>query len=316
MRGQVENTNLRANNNGKSVTHAESFKTCQTEAFFGREYVNTIERLNDKVERDGSGQVFLVDRRNPRKKQVTIKDVSTLYGQRPQVPDLWFLSPYDFVSEWEPVLVSYPTSLRNMHDSKYHAFLTESGVAKLRAQEHGEEVEMLGGEDYVVKEGGEDWYAYPKEPSTEHFRHTWVIQRRMRPKAPSFAGAPLPRHAAGETERAAMIVMAYYHPWTLRLGEDFPEHVPHASALRPAELTWQESLENWFNGRILSETAKKNVGNFLSVHRVRPGGENEDCGADEDFVSDEELELQDIDLTDVLQTRVGGRDAKDAQTLR
>ena len=31
-----------------TALHAESFRTCQTESFYGREYVDMVELLNDK----------------------------------------------------------------------------------------------------------------------------------------------------------------------------------------------------------------------------------------------------------------------------
>ena len=34
--------------------------------------------------------------------------------------------------------------------------------------------------------------------------------------------------------------------------------------------TWQGALRSWLDGRILCEEARRYVGNFLSVHRVRP----------------------------------------------
>ena len=149
----MENTNLRANAKQNDVTYAESIKTCQTESFFGREYIQTIERLNGKIVNEGTSQVLLLDRRNKKRKRVTLKDVSILYGQRPNVPELWFLSPYEFVAEWEPVLASYPTTLGSLEDPRHHATLTETGIVKLHAQARGEEVEMIGGADYVVKSG-------------------------------------------------------------------------------------------------------------------------------------------------------------------
>ena len=48
VRGQVENTNLRAYHKESDVTFSETFRTCQTESFFGREYVDVVEMLNDK----------------------------------------------------------------------------------------------------------------------------------------------------------------------------------------------------------------------------------------------------------------------------
>ena len=39
---------MRAYAKDNDVTHAETFRTTQTETFFGREYLDTVERLNDK----------------------------------------------------------------------------------------------------------------------------------------------------------------------------------------------------------------------------------------------------------------------------
>ena len=47
-RGQVENTNLRVYAKENDVTFAECFRTCQTETFYGREYVDMVQRINDR----------------------------------------------------------------------------------------------------------------------------------------------------------------------------------------------------------------------------------------------------------------------------
>ena len=75
-----------------------------------------------------------IDARNPRRRKITIRDVATLYGQRPHHPDLWYLSPYEFVMKWEPKLLSYPTSLTRVDSKEHHAQLTEAGRAKLEEQ--------------------------------------------------------------------------------------------------------------------------------------------------------------------------------------
>ena len=46
---------------------------------------------------------------------------------------------------------------------------------------------------YVVGEGIKgQWLPYPDIPATQHFRHTWVLQRRRRAQVPSLAGAAVP----------------------------------------------------------------------------------------------------------------------------
>ena len=116
---------------------------------------------------------------------------------------------------WEAVLCKYPTT-EDASEKQFHAALTELGKKKLQdAQElraMGERnaiADMYPGVDYVVRLPGKDenWLPYPDLPSTQHFRHTWVLVRRKRPVAPSFSGAPIPRHRPGEGERAARITM-------------------------------------------------------------------------------------------------------------
>ena len=47
VRGQVENTNLRAYHKGSPVTAAEAITTCLTARSAGVEYVNLVQRRND-----------------------------------------------------------------------------------------------------------------------------------------------------------------------------------------------------------------------------------------------------------------------------
>ena len=46
---------------------------------------------------------------------------------------------------------------------------------------------------------------------------------------------------------------------------------------------------------------------FLCVYRVRPADDDEDEAHSDDLASDEELEVSYVELTDALDTRVGGR---------
>ena len=103
-----------------------------------------------------------------------------------------------------------------------------------------------------------------------------------------------------------MIVMAYFHPWTLR-QMDADIHVPHAGELRSAHQTWQEALTLWLDGNILCAEAKRYVGNFLSVHRVRPRDDESDENNSDDLVSDEELQVSTASLAEALNTRIGGK---------
>ena len=308
VRGQAENTNLRAYSKENAVTSAESFHTCQTEAFFGREYVDMVQRVNDGATIERKACFGEIDMRNPRKKKVTFRHVATLYGQRPKRDEVWYLSPYEFVTYWEPKLLSYPLRREDSANKCHHAHLTASGKDKLAQKTDADvENELIPGIDYTVKDGiAGVWLPFPDIPSTQHFRHTWILQRRRRPKAPSFAGAPLPRHSSGEAERGAMLTMAYFHPWTLRADEEDVE-VLDVGNLRPQGSTWQEALSTWLDGGITCAEAKRYVGNFLGVHRVRPSNDEIDDGHSSDMASDEELEISHTDLHKALTTKIGGR---------
>ena len=287
------------------VTCAESFHTCQTEAFFGREYVDIVQRLNDHAAVARSAYFGQVDMRNPKRKKVTFRDVATLYGQRPLIPDVWYLSPYEFATYWEPVLLSYPMSERDNESDEFHATLTCEGLAKVRAK--GDKQDLIAGVDYVVKTGvyGE-WLSFPDLPSTQHFRRTWILRKNRRPKAPSFVGAPLPHHRPGEADRAAMIVMTYFRPWTLR-KEDESAEVVYVGNMRPSGTSWQEALTEWCDGNVSCAETKRYLDNFLSVHRVRPQNDDLDDAHSSDMASDEELEVSHEHLKEALETRVGGK---------
>ena len=161
--------------------------------------------------------------------------------------------------------------------------------------------------DYVVcvPEAHEKWLPFPDVPSTQHFRHTWVLMRRLRPVAPSLSGSPIPRHRLGEGERAAKITMTYFHPWTLRLADVDP-HVPHASQLKGNHVFWQDAMAFWLDGDLLSAESLRYVSNFMNVYRVRPTDDDDDEAHSDDLASDEELKVSHASLKDALETRVGG----------
>ena len=133
VRGQVENTNLRVHGKDHDVTAAECFRTCATHAFFGREYVKTVERHNDNIARRENALFPEVDgRAHKKKKKLYFRNVSVLYGERPQNSEVWQLSPYEFVTYWEPQLVSYPQSLEDVENPCHHVKMTHSGMQKLQ----------------------------------------------------------------------------------------------------------------------------------------------------------------------------------------
>ena len=136
--------------------------------------METVERLNDNKASSGKTTFLEIDKRNPAKRKVNIREsTANLYGQRPKHENVWHLSPYEFTMYWQPVLAKYPLTLDmlEMEDpSAFHVSLTPKGEKKLRDGVS----ELLPRVDYVVKDGGVDWLPFPDCPSTRHFRHLGI----------------------------------------------------------------------------------------------------------------------------------------------
>ena len=71
--------------------------------------------------------------------------------------------------------------------------------------------------------------------------------------------------------------------------------MPYAGKLRPDDKSWQEELDEWLSGNVLSEESVKYINHFMSVYRVRPRDVSDDVVSDGDF-SDAEFELTEQDL--------------------
>ena len=207
--------------------------------------------MNDDVVPDETAVVAEVDRRNRQRKKIIVRDVATFYGQRPTHQFVWCLSPYEFVSEWEIIILSNPQEVRDVDHPLHDVTMTDAGIQQLKAQdENGTEAELEPGIDYVVKsDGGQWWLSFPDLPSTQHFRHEWIMKRRLRDYAPTVLGSPFPQRRTGDANRSALITLTYFHPWTLSAQDSTP-HVPYIGHLRPADMSWGESMSHWLDGNI------------------------------------------------------------------
>ena len=122
-------------------------------------------------------------------------------------------------------------------------------------------------------------------------------------------GSPVPMKSADSGERSALLTMAYFHPWTLRIDDGDDNIVLYAARLRQQGRSWQDTLSYWLNGNVVSHESVRYITNVMSVYRVHPKDVDEDILSDEDF-QDEELELTEADLADALKTRIGGHTSK------
>ena len=112
MLGVVECTNLFFNAKENAVTDAETTTIAQTATFCGREFLNLVEQWCDKRQHERQAVFVEVDARHPKRKKVTVRDFAYMYAHRPSHQCVWFLSPSEYTSYWEPRLFTYPLSLR------------------------------------------------------------------------------------------------------------------------------------------------------------------------------------------------------------
>ena len=83
VRGQVENTNLRAYHKNSVVTAAEAITTVVTTRIAGVEHVHLVQRLNDHVLPDTTTVMAEVDTRHRTFRKVTLHDTAVLVWPTP-----------------------------------------------------------------------------------------------------------------------------------------------------------------------------------------------------------------------------------------
>ena len=187
---------------------------------------------NEAGEEDIRSVCLDLHKRGPKRKRVSLKNAASLCALRPTaeegVADVWFLSAYEFFALRRLEEPRYPVTVDEVafekYDERFQAVLTASGVQKVDGWDPDDpQPECIPGVDYEVKSKGTDtWKPFPEIAETAAFRHSYVIKRNPRPKRVKFSRCPLPvgdpraEHAA---ERNAMLVLAYFHPFTLRAAE-------------------------------------------------------------------------------------------------
>ena len=275
VRSNQERTNLRAYCRPQNVTSAEAINTNKNVILPAAAAFKLVERKNGCVaegENDPSRIRMEYDDRDVENIRIVAKSSAYLYGFRPlndvRAPELAYLSLYEFFRYWRIELAAYVISdgeLANEQDECYHARLTLEGCKKLSARKYGNNVQFVGGRDYVIKEEGcSSWIPFPNIRELDNIRQTWILVLNERPKVPSFCKAPMPDRKRHDQERNARIVMTYFHPWTLQ-EELHIFDVPHVSCLRRQHESWEQTLLVWLNGNVLTHEARNTVHFFLCV---------------------------------------------------
>ena len=242
------------------------------------------------------------------KSQLREIDPAQAYGHRPRHPDVWHLSPYEFVMHWDVVPMKVPSTRlewQTQPAGDWDVTVTQKGEAKLMSAKMDDApVHLQPGTDTQRRQGqprkGQIFF---DSVAGRGLQHGWYLSRRLRPLCPHLANSPVPSKWGDDTERNAKLALAYFKAWTLnkRRGEDA---VPYLPCLRVREETWEESLRQWLLRLPCAET-KNYVGNFLGVYRVRPENEGENSDDEDDA---EELVVTEQDLPQACKTYVAGPD--------
>jgi hypothetical protein len=193
---------------------AEFIRTFRSQHFPGRFFLERYDALAQGAEK--------VDIRVLLPKQAVGKgvlDVVSLYGFRSMHPDLFYLSPWEFV-QW-----ILPQRTKPPHADYQLTVWTPAGKKKCAAKE--DRNTMVAGIDYVLNdkciEKLPNIFSFPAETSlfggsvpTSYttFRQTWLLQRRQRPMVPAPEHCPMPSRRKSKDMRSK-IFSVYLRPWTL-----------------------------------------------------------------------------------------------------
>ena len=299
-----------------NVASAESFHTASFVDFEGQDLTHWREAIRQNASYVDMLGAVDVDRRNSDRRMPVMRNIVYMYGHRPAAcRQLWFLSLYEFMVHWQVEFAEYSIDVRR-NNPDFPALLTETGMEKLREQERGESVVLVPGLDYEIKaqRGGteRDWVSLPDNEFTSAYRHDWFMARNNRPKDPTYAACPMPRHGSDEVSRNAALMLTYFHPCTLKPNEA-EDHVPFLGHLCEGGKSWHASLLHWFDGRVLCLETKRYWDNFLAVTRTRPEDAVDEQNGE--VISDDELLVGSHDFARVVKTLMGAGRQQVAEQL-
>ncbi len=264
VRSQAESCNLRLYSDELDVVAAEAIRTTVFSFMPGQNLVDMFERVRNMEGVEETRSTMLkTNRYGHRKQRLSLKNQARYYDLRPSAregsPDLWFLSAYEFFMYWrieKPTYVKHIDELKyDIDNDRFHAFLTVTGVDKL--SKVGVDIcqNMVSGEDYIVKKNGTSlWHPFTDTAETSPLRNKFVFIKNIRPRCPKFISCPLPTRGMSceqTAERSASIILAYFHPFTLRRDME-TKHVPTPDTmLTQSESSWSKFMVRWFGGGTL-----------------------------------------------------------------
>eukprot|EP00662_Eupelagonemidae_sp_cell21_P057755 gene57755-biopygen32796 len=223
---------------------------------------------------------------------------ATAYGFRSMNPLIQYISPYEYLSEWQ-----VQSSVKPSADGKDtpHVCVTAAGLAKC-AKRKGSTVQLDPGVDYKIKQGGPDWLPLVECDKVSRSRHSYVLRRLPRPRVP----VPVGDTRCYGDEGVAMLANIIFRPWTLnpaaKGSADAP--VPHIDDLAP-DGKWWDALERHITSGGVS--SRRLLGSMLRFLHRRVGKDDGDAAEGEDDtapVNEPVLDVKNDDIDDLTQIRL------------
>ena len=290
VRGQVECCNLRAYHRDDTVVSAERIATTTFESFPGAAFADFVAKYHNGDDAASSmrrSAVKWTRRQSSGVRHLGTLDIVEVYGHRPRTAAVWWLSPYEFVTNWAVTMARVPTTQREWEleeRSSWDVSLTAAGLKLIQKQTDPDKLQLQPGTHYCLAvQTTPGRICLEDGTATAQLRHRCYLLRRRRPCCPHFENSPVPLQKAGQEEINARLTMTYFRAWTLD-ANNASANVPFVGRLKAPTETWVQALRMWLTHLPCEET-KRCTGNFLSVYRVRPSGAEEansdDSGIDE-----------------------------------
>ena len=319
VRGAVETTNLNTMSEHQDPTAAETVKTAPVTDISLHHPLKLLEHIAAEKPWPQESCKAIVDKRDPIRRKLSECPPWTAYGGRGHRPEVHGLSAYELARHFQVKQARYPFSLKTQHDypEKYHAELTDKGIAKLEANATAGKKgkKLVAGVDYIIREaGGEDWLPLGNGKLMQAYRHDWIIKRRPRPHVPVIFGAQSGRTTA---EQAARLLVLFF-PWVNSV-EDASPNVPFINDLVGPRADYVDVLlRHAERVGFPTETVKHQVLSFVFTYclprQLRSTGNLEE-NSDNEGMEDElvDFHLEGDDLLAATRTHVRGSGLKPAE---
>ena len=304
-RGAVECANLLTRFKPHDPVAPETIRTASTINVSTSYAVNLVESACTGQPWPSEPSRLRIDQRSWTQKQVTTLPWWTAYGNRGKDERVHELSAFEFARLFQIQPASHPVTVKEQRSESYHAVLTETGVKKLQEKHKPRLQPEL---DYRIKDDTESatWIAMGTGDMVRRLRHDWIIAPRGRPAVP-VVHAPWSR-CRNEEDQAKLLIILFC-PFTLNEA-DADENIPFIQDLKTENMrNWMHALRVWLHRGLPTDCLRRWVANFCFVYfnsRAPTLTSEQLDNSDNDLSSDEEVDFDDEDLLEAVNTYVKG----------